>query len=267
MKISFKHFLAESEGESPEDAAKFVFENCKPFLKESDFNFNPATGEPLHALYRGGTYYSENKFMVEYPGGRNRKPVDSSQRLHDLLDEYLEKYFMFPYRSKGLFCTGSRKTAKEYGKPVLIFPIGNFKYVYSERIVDAYAAFQGSTGMGKSFDAGFTADMYNTIRDDIFKHDNPIIEKWSPTKDLEVVEKLMRSNANKWYECVAAWLEQEHPYTNRGLKKLLWHDEPKNEVMIQCDSYVCIKLGMASSLRVFAQELNHLIETGKKSDK
>lgn len=79
----------------------------------------------------------------------DRKPRDSSPRLHKIMDDFLNDEFGFPFRSKGLFVTPSENIASNYamynkantvsertGNVCLIFPIGNFDYCFSRKLMD-----------------------------------------------------------------------------------------------------------------------------------
>jgi hypothetical protein len=61
--------------------------------------------------------------------------------LHDYLDEQFKKKFGWKARSEGVFCVRSKQIAYNYGNPYSVFPIGNYKYIYSNKIHDLYVHF------------------------------------------------------------------------------------------------------------------------------
>lgn len=71
---------------------------------------------------------------------KDRKPKDTPGQLHEAFDQAFKNIYGWKARSQALFCTANRKIAKDYGKNVyLIFPIGNYEYLYSRQITDLYA--------------------------------------------------------------------------------------------------------------------------------
>lgn len=61
---------------------------------------------------------------------KDRKPRDTTQYVHDLVNAYFVKRFGVKVRSEGLFATGDRHTAEKYGHPYYAFPVGQFKFVW-----------------------------------------------------------------------------------------------------------------------------------------
>lgn len=105
-----------------------IQKDCGPVLKElknaNDF------------LYRGMTrqgYFLKKKVRT------NRQPLTTSKKLHQMFDMYFKGKFGWNARSNGLFVTGSSNDAASYGpKTYMIFPIGNFKYIWSPEVGDLF---------------------------------------------------------------------------------------------------------------------------------
>ena len=80
----------------------------------------------------------ENIYMVT--PRKNRKPKDTTEELHTLVDISFKKRFGWNARSEGIFCTGSIKEALDYGNTIgIIFPVDGFKYLWSHKIRDLYS--------------------------------------------------------------------------------------------------------------------------------
>ncbi len=111
-------------------------EECKPFLKElkrSNFEF----------LYSGrkNNYENFEKKKIR----KDRKPKDMPEIIHNLLDKKFEKNFGVKARSQGFFISNNPSELFEYGTPHYVFPVGNYKLIYSKIIKDLYRNLQDKT--------------------------------------------------------------------------------------------------------------------------
>lgn len=144
--MNFKQFLKEQESQELSD---YLIEHCKPFFSKSDEN-------PL-LLLRGVSRLPANKFpiMLSIDGNerecieaqvrKDRQPLTTGAEDHEIMDKWFEENFNHKFRSKALFCVGSDTPFSDingYGHIALaIFPIGDFKFVWSPKIQDAYNDF------------------------------------------------------------------------------------------------------------------------------
>jgi hypothetical protein len=110
----------------------FLRKNCKPFLQEVKYNNWP--------MYRGTDSGGDALMFTGIPR-KKRLPTDMSRGDQHDLDGAFKKIFGWRPRSQGLFVTGSRANAGQYGPIYQIFPIGNFKFLYSTDIEDLYSEF------------------------------------------------------------------------------------------------------------------------------
>lgn len=89
-----------------------------------------------------GTKKSFNKPLNKKTIRKNRKPKDSSRVFHQMVDSYFEEQFHFPARSQGIAVSGPSGDATDYGQTYVIFPIGTFSWVYSQKtkpiVADVY---------------------------------------------------------------------------------------------------------------------------------
>ena len=146
--LRFRQFVEGQEvdyldGEQPEDIARRIYKNCKPFLEESGFEVN-AHGDPKSCAWRGVSNLSPSKVFFTQSQVKWRRPTDTNPKIHGALDGALEREFGHKYRSEGIFGSGAKKMASGYGTPYLFFPIGSFSYVWSPKIEDAYHVFDGA---------------------------------------------------------------------------------------------------------------------------
>lgn len=145
MKQTFKSFISENDlldntfTDAQIAVSKLIKKDCSYFL--STF----VKGDSNNRLYRGiHDMDNENIHSILYnclylgAVRENRRPRDSSQVIHQMLDDYFEKQTGIKYRSASVFATKSFFTAEEYGEPYLIFPIGKFDYAWSPDVYDAY---------------------------------------------------------------------------------------------------------------------------------
>jgi len=87
-------------------------------------------------LYRGIT--NHRSLFDKLTVNTNRVPMGSSWELHNLFDNEFYKKFGWKARSNSIFCTGLEDIAMTYGMGYIVFPIGNFKYLWSMEAKDLY---------------------------------------------------------------------------------------------------------------------------------
>lgn len=102
--------------------------DLQQFEKDCAFLLNQLKGTGgSKLLYRG----TESGGMADWEIRDFRmraKPRDSSQNLHDRLNDFFVDLIGEPIRN-WMFVTGSSADARGYGKPYIIFPIGEFEWV------------------------------------------------------------------------------------------------------------------------------------------
>lgn len=106
-----------------------IWKDCQPFLKEMvrDKHYEP--------MYSGRK--SSEEFFTRAVR-KNRKPTDTHLLVSKDLDEKFQGMFGYPARSNSIFCTGDLSDSEEYGSAYMIFPIGKYKYLWSDDIGDLY---------------------------------------------------------------------------------------------------------------------------------
>ncbi len=79
--------------------------DCLPFLESCGNRF----------LYRGSTTNENQPTLKKIKPRLDRVPRDMDANVHVMIDNYFEKKFGVRYRSEGVFGTGSKYNAEDYG--------------------------------------------------------------------------------------------------------------------------------------------------------
>jgi len=111
------------------NAVKLIAKECKPFLKQVDYDpFNE------YAMFRGIRYTDETLLKKEIRVD-GRMPKDTPDQLHNKLNAYFQHHYGENWRDS-IFVTGDDGQAEFYGRSHLTFPIGDFKFLWSPMIRD-----------------------------------------------------------------------------------------------------------------------------------
>jgi len=125
--------------ESEEDIITLIKRDCQPFIQ----------AHPSSLMYRGmknksGAGYGEDEFFKQRVR-QDRQPMSIRDRLHPLIDNWFEQEFGFKARSQTVFVSGDFMMAQNYGKVYAVFPIGDFKFVWSRDIHDLFGNISAMT--------------------------------------------------------------------------------------------------------------------------
>lgn len=121
----------------PDEVIAYIHEHCQPYL-------NAVGGDLTQLMWRGvsDNLISRTQAIPGLPNSSiipgkysNRRPRDSHPDAHDILNDLFEQYHGVPFRN-GVFVTGDEIEAETYGSPVIVFPIGEFKFCWSPVIMD-----------------------------------------------------------------------------------------------------------------------------------
>lgn len=203
---SFKQFLSPSWPEGYEELLKKINDDCAPWLKMTK-NIKP------NALFRGISdheFISKQLNKIAVRG--DRKPRDSTERVHKELNYFLQKTFNFPYRSGSVFASPRHGVASSYawtrqngqGRTCLIFPIGDFDFCFSLRHND----------VSWWIDSNWTPTWMNENGNDINEYLIALRKMLFANKEIQYVE-------------------------NEQLAKAF---ETNKELMIKCKSYYAVPL-------------------------
>ena len=173
MHKTFKDFLLEMPPSSQHDDNDFdgedfeedFYSDCETFFKQ--VGTRRADGLLIRGSHVGfmevgklGNGMKVYKKTVR----KDRAPSSTPTKVHEALDEWFEKKFGIRARSKTMFCVGEDgwELAENFGKTVgAVFPIDNFKYVWSPNVMDLYDTINSvmaETGGGVATEVGFEVD-------------------------------------------------------------------------------------------------------------
>jgi hypothetical protein len=136
--MRLQQYITEEEKKNIEVIWDKLTKDCKPFLKELSKSMG-STSQENNLFYRGVESFSGVRHNIKKKKTRtNRWPKDTPNEIHEILDDIFSQYFFWNVRSTGVFTSSSKGFAGGYGTPVIFFPIGRYRYVYSPKIKDLY---------------------------------------------------------------------------------------------------------------------------------
>lgn len=118
----------------------FAKEHCRPYLKEIGGFENAVFRYPL---CRGmvGFSFSPGTYSEVIDVNQNRKPTDTPEGMQVLIDDWFQSNFGTRFRQTSLHVTGNIVAASTYAGaagPVVIIPMGEYHYAYSEKYTDLF---------------------------------------------------------------------------------------------------------------------------------
>ena len=143
MKLrTLKLFETEDKRKSKyhDEIVNLLREKCMTFINNNHANLSEG-----YFVYRGLTddqiaQITKTKGFNRYYGimqtRKDRKPKDNSIFMHMISNETLKKYGNIEWRTQSVFGTTSIYMAEDYGSAYVIFPIGDYDILYSEKIKD-----------------------------------------------------------------------------------------------------------------------------------
>ena len=172
---------------------------CKPFLKD----IKNAAG----TLFRDDTK-NRNKPVWKKTTRMDRAPLDSSLDFHKQADDLFLKKFGWKARSQGLFCWPLPFKSSFLANKWMVFPAGNYKYLWSPAISDLW----GDVGMNWE-DTDYAIfeleeSYLNTYKTDkikmSIKHENEIMIqcKYSYLVKSELMEPINEALGLNWQGAV-----------------------------------------------------------------
>ena len=136
--------LFELEAHKVEDVkgiTEMLLRDCQPYLNEIGGNIL------LNRLYRGLTPTRLRQlFGKRDTRQHDRVPMNTRSEMHDRLNVWFNENYGHSYRN-GLFVTGDLKEANQYGKVYVIFPIGDFDFIWHKELNDLFTAMPRRKGV------------------------------------------------------------------------------------------------------------------------
>lgn len=202
-----------------------AIKKAQPFFQKS--------GKSDAVLWRGVEQdEAGHSVYVQHPR-QDRRPRDSATAIHEALNMALQRNFGFPYRSGGLFTTGDRGVAVEYGSAYIVLPHGDFDFCWGREADDAtlwfsprqyfkYTSEHGSEALRERF-----AEIYSG-------------ELGSYDSELSTVLTNVIKTVPEAKELFDSWftdLYAKAGYSESGFEYAL---ETGHEIMLKCSEYSLI---------------------------
>ena len=106
-----------------------IIKNCQPYLRQIKNDL----------MFRGLTIPQDSNAAFGKKKARldGREPMDTSPKIHNSLNKHFTEEYGHPYRN-GVFTTGDSNIAGKYGDTMMIFPIGDFEFIWHPEIKDLF---------------------------------------------------------------------------------------------------------------------------------
>lgn len=102
-------------------------------------------------MFYRGTYKADWREPITPITPRtDRRPKDTNKVLHNLVDDLLEKKFGWRPRSEGIFTSSHRGMVAGYGNTFSVWPIGDYKFVWSDEARDMFNSLRAMLKLSSS---------------------------------------------------------------------------------------------------------------------
>ncbi len=216
-----------------------VQRKCQPFLKEWLPIFKQGGGVVDELFMWRGSETISGQYGVK-PVRQERLPMTTKEHIHQEIDRQMFKRFKIHGRSKTIFCTGSKSLAEGYGKAYMVFPVGNYKYIWSPKVDDMFVAISRTT-------SGYR---YNVERDvDIELHklgyDTDLDFEKREMRKKKIRERFLKGNEKALDKLLKT-------FKTTGLNVAL---KGRNEVAFECKSYIYFSFKLEAQIAELAWDM------------
>ena len=122
------------------ETADNIHANCQFYLQQikgvkSEFPLDAK----MSIAYRGMNSKEHHETAIVLKDVRlgDRNPADSDKETHDYINREFTKLYGQPFRN-ALFITGNRSETQRYGYTFQVFPVGQFKFIWSRSVKDLW---------------------------------------------------------------------------------------------------------------------------------
>jgi len=115
------------------ETADRIHSDCQFYLRQIN------AGEPYNIAWRGigkGTS-DESEVLIKNVRLGGRDPKDTDVDTHNYINREFTELYGQPFRN-ALFMTGSEAETFRYGRLYQVFPIGQFKFIWSDKVRDLW---------------------------------------------------------------------------------------------------------------------------------
>jgi hypothetical protein len=138
---------------TPEEVFSKLESDCKPYLEllRSCYTDNTELydlddrmevvqyfNKEIPMIFRGSTNTWKENDIRYVEARKDRRPKDTNKKISKEIDEVFFKEYGIKPRTEGTFTTPVKHVAGHYGQVFMFFPIGDFKYLWSEEIRDMF---------------------------------------------------------------------------------------------------------------------------------
>lgn len=133
--MNFKQYITENIDIN--DIIETLDRDCKPFL--FDWKKLDTT-----KWLMSGRHISDFDNIAKKYVRQDRQPLDTPLEIHKVVDDWFQRKFGVRARSQSIFCTFNPNLATNFGKLMLVFPIGEYKVISSNQVEDLMLLFTES---------------------------------------------------------------------------------------------------------------------------
>lgn len=132
-------YLLEQPDPEYDKAVDLIIKDCQPFLEQINYKVKRLPlYRGLKQIKRDDRGKFEEGLMLKRKVRKDRQPKDMSKQDVSIMDQVFVNHFGYPYRTQALFTTGSYNIADNYGQVFLIFPIGQFNFLWDKESGDMF---------------------------------------------------------------------------------------------------------------------------------
>lgn len=137
-----------------------IQQECKPFLRD----IKNAAGT-LFRIDKKNKYKPVWKKITR----KNRKPLDTPKKYHKVVDKLFLEEFGWKARSEALFCWSKFFSDDTAQKMWMVFPAGDYKYLWSEKVFDLWNILGNYTETPKQLKEVFKREIVPGYHEDKIK--------------------------------------------------------------------------------------------------
>ena len=203
-----------------------VQKKCQPFLKDW-LPIQKRYGY-IRPLYRGMDVgeWGEKRVRLD------RKPESSTREFHYDVDNLMKQKHGIYGRSQTVFVSGDDQQAATYGETYIIFPVGKYRFLWSDKIRDLWVDVR----------------RYDYVRDIKREVDKTMMldATWNKLTDKKDIDKIRGELEDMFYQRNQEAIRRAVAlYKKTDLKKAI---ESETEIMIECQSYLFLKSNWQNDL-------------------
>jgi len=110
------------------NTATKVGNECRRFIDQT---------RPGQVIYRGMHVDGDDAILKKNVRLDARMPADSTDDAHEFVNDYFREHYGAPFRN-AMFATGKAYWAASYGQPYIVYPVGEFDFIWSKTIKDLW---------------------------------------------------------------------------------------------------------------------------------